>query len=286
MKKGILIFAHNNRDVDYALMSIISAGLARKQLNVPATLVSDATTIAWMKESNIYDRATTIFENIIEVEKPSTENKRILHDGVLQKTVPFANANRGSAWDLTPYDRTLLLDSDYLIFSNRLSSFWDVEQSVMIAESMNDIYGQGRKGYLDNYVSETGVHMYWATTVMFTKNEESKMFFDTVNFVRENYQYYGDLFRFDTQQYRNDIAFSVAKHILDGFEKTEGGLPSVLTTIGKDILHSVDENGKLTFLVSPTLDGKFCATALKGTDVHIMNKQSLVRNADDLMRLL
>lgn len=30
MKKGILIYAHNNRAVDYALMSIIAGGLAKK----------------------------------------------------------------------------------------------------------------------------------------------------------------------------------------------------------------------------------------------------------------
>ena len=286
MTKGILIFAHNNRDIDYALMSIISAGLARKHLNAPATLVTDASTKAWMVESDIYNKAQEIFENIIEVEKPVTDNKRVLHDGDLQKTVPFTNANRANAWELTPYDRTLLLDSDFLIFSDRLNDYWDLEDDVLIAESMNDMVGESRKGYHDCYVSDTGVHLYWATTVMFTKNETSKMFFDTVNFVKENYQYYGDLFRFNTQQYRNDISFSVAKHILSGFEKAEGGLPPVLTTIGQDILHSVDENGKLTFLINHMLDGKFCATSIKNTDIHVMNKQSLVRNADALMRLL
>ena len=34
MKKGILIYAHNNRSVDYALMALISGGLAKKKLNV------------------------------------------------------------------------------------------------------------------------------------------------------------------------------------------------------------------------------------------------------------
>ena len=30
MTKGILIYAHNNRTVDYALMAVISGGLAKK----------------------------------------------------------------------------------------------------------------------------------------------------------------------------------------------------------------------------------------------------------------
>jgi hypothetical protein len=33
MTRGILIYAHNNRTVDYALMAIISGGLAKKTVN-------------------------------------------------------------------------------------------------------------------------------------------------------------------------------------------------------------------------------------------------------------
>ena len=122
---------------------------------------------------------------------------------------------------------------------------------------------------------------------MFTKNEESRVFFELVNFIKDNYQFYADLFRFGTTQFRNDIAFSVAKHILDGFETDlRDGLPPVLTTLDRDILQSVDSNGKLTFLVSQMLDSNFYAAAIKGLDVHVMNKQSLVRNADQLLELI
>lgn len=287
MNRGALIFAHNNRDIDYALMAVISGGLAKKHLNIPVSLVTDKTTLDWMVESNIYIKAQEVFDTIIEVEKPVSNNQRRLFDGVTNKIVPFVNSNRASAYDLTPYEHTLLLDSDFLIFSNRLNEFWEVDDDVLIAEAMNDIYGPSRVGYHDRYISDTGIHMFWATTVMFKKTDYSREFFNLVNFVRENYQYYGDLFRFDTQQYRNDIAFSVAKHIMSGFETDKKlSLPSLLTTIDKDILHSVDATGKLTFLVTPMLDSKFCAATIKNLDVHIMNKQSLVRNADTLLELI
>lgn len=288
MKKGALIFAHNNREIDYALMSMISGGLAKKNLGIPVTLVTDKTTKDWMKESKILSQAEEIFENIIEIEKPESDNNRRLHDGVgYNKIVPFVNSNRSLAWELTPYDKTLLLDSDYLIMSDSLNEYWDVDEDILISSSINDIYDEKRLGYHDKYVSDTGVHLYWATIVMFTKNERSKSFFDMVNFVRDNYSYYGDLFRFDNQQYRNDISFSVAKHILSGFETESNlSLPPVLTTLDKDILHSVDETGKLTFLITPKLDENYCAAALKNTDVHVMNKKSIVRNAEALLRLI
>lgn len=287
MTRGALIFAHNNRNIDYALMSMISGGLAKKHLGIPVSLVTDESTVEWMKTSGIYDQAKNIFDKIILVEKPKTDNQRRLHDGINNTTVPFVNLNRANACDLTPYDKTLLLDSDYLIFSNTLNEYWNVDEDVLISRSINDIYDQKRLGFHDRYVSDTGVHLYWATTVMFTKTARSQAYFNMVNFVKDNYDYYGDLFRFDTRQYRNDISFSVAKHILDGFDtETKVSLPPVLSALDKDILHEVSPEGKLTFLVSPMLNGSFCAAAIKDTDIHVMNKQSLIRNAQQLLELI
>jgi hypothetical protein len=156
----------------------------------------------------------------------------------------------------------------------------------MIGESINDICDNARLGYHDQYISDVGVKLYWATTVMFTKNQTGKLFFDTVNLVKENYEYYADVFRFDSRQFRNDIAFSIAKHILDGYEETPHfNLPPVLTLLDKDILHSVDKN-KLTVLTSPRLDSNFCAASIAGLDLHVMNKQSIHRNKDSLLELI
>lgn len=286
MKKGIVIYAHNNRTVDYALMAVISGGLAKKNLSVPVSLITDHTTSEWMKQSNIFNLAEMVFENIIITDKPKTNNQRLLHDGATGSMIPFVNTNRNSVWDLTPYERTLLIDSDFFILSDNLNKYWDVDSDVLIGQSINDIYDNNRLGYLDRHVSETGVKLYWATTVMFTKNLRSKIFFDTVNYVKEHYDYYGDVFRFDTRQYRNDIAFSIAKHLLDGFEETDiGRLPPVLSALDRDILFDVkDLNFK--FLVNYRLDNNYCAAAISGVDIHVMNKQSIIRNSKQLLELI
>lgn len=287
MTKGILLFAHNNRTVDYSLLALISGGLAKKHLKFPVSLVTDPTTVDWMRESKIYNKSQEVFDKIIEVEKPVTENYRNLQDGEEKIKVPFVNSNRSNAYELSPYDRTLLLDSDYFVFSNRLNEYWDVDEDILISRSMNDVYDEKRKGYHDVYISDTGIHMFWATTVMFSKTPRAKAFFDMVNFVRDNYQYYGDIFRFSTRQYRNDISFSVAKHIISGFEtELEPSLPPVLTSIGRDILSEVREDGKLVFLISPMTGSTPFAISIKNIDVHIMNKQSVTRNADKLLELI
>jgi hypothetical protein len=283
MNKGILIIAHNSRSVDYARTAVIAGGLAKKHLGVPVSLVTDNSTVAWMKESNIYEDTCSVFENIIEIDRPKLDNYRILSDGETSNNVPFINASRSSAYDLTPYDRTLLIDSDFLIMSPRLNAFWNVDASVLISDSMNDIKGD-RTGVLDKWVSETGVHLYWATTVMFSKNQESKTFFQLVDFIKENYNYFSDVYRFDNRHYRNDISFSIALHIMNGFKKNNIFLPPILTVQGKDILNAVGKNKDLKILVNNT--NEFYLSSIKEVDVHIMNKQSLVRNYDALKELL
>jgi len=286
MTYGILIYAHNNRTVDYALMAVISGGLAKKHLDQPVSLVTDQSTVDWMKGSKIYNRAKNVFDQIIIIEKPHTNNNRVLHDGLTSKVVPFTNVNRCSAWEHTPYTRTLLIDSDFLIFSDRLKEYWDVDQDLLIAESANDLCDISRLGYQDRYISDVGVKLNWATTVMFTKNENTQLFFNLVAYIKDNYQYFADTYRFDVKQYRNDIAFSIAKHILQGFQTSlHGLLPPILTLLDRDILHSVDEN-RLTVLVSSKLDSNYCLSVLKDIDIHVMNKQSIVRHSDRLLELI
>jgi hypothetical protein len=62
-------------------------------------------------------------------------------------------------------------------------------------------------------------------------------------------------------------------------------LPPLLTVMDRDTLHSVDENGKLTVLISPFTGNIPCAASVNGIDLHIMNKQSIIRNAESLLRL-
>ena len=286
MTQGILIYAHNTRAVDYALLSVISAGLAKKHLSMPASLVTDDSTVSWMKQSQIFHLAEKVFENIIVADRPITNNQRRLYDGENNSTVPFVNVNRDTAWNLTPYDRTLLIDSDFLIFSDVLNKYWNIDCDLLIGESINDIYSQDRMKYLDRHVSDTGVKLYWATTVMFTKNQNTRLFFDTVNHVKENYRHYADVFRFDHRQFRNDIAFSVSKHILDGYvESNLGTLPPILSALDRDILYEVNDQ-RLTFLIDHKLDSNYCAASISGVDIHIMNKQSIIRNQQQLLELI
>lgn len=285
MSTGVLIFAHNSREVDYAQLAIIAGGLAKNNLSVPASLVTDQSTVDWLMDSAQLAAAKKVFENLIVVNRPVIDNTRRLNDGTDSKTVPFINANRSSAWDLTPYDRTLLIDSDYLMFSNTLAEYWNYDSSFMISPSMNDVRGD-RKGVLDSWVSDEGVPLHWATTIMFTKNQESKLYFDLVKSIKENYQTYAEIYRFDSRTYRNDIAFSIAKHIIDGFETLpDHNLPAILTAQDKDLIASVNESG-LTMLIQDTVSQNMTLAKFANRDIHVMNKQAIVRASAQLLELI
>jgi len=287
MNKGVLIYAHNSRDVDYATMAIIAGGLAKRHLGFPVSLVTDSSTVSWMESAGTLNKAKEVFENIIESDRPVLDNTRIIHDGTTSRYVPFINQNRMTAYNLSPYDRTLLIDSDFLIFSNRLNQFWNCDSPVMIAESFTNVRDK-ESGFLDQWISETGVKMFWATTVMFSKSEEAEIFFNLVSHIREHYRYYSIIYRFNPMIYRNDIAFSVAKHIMNKFSTDNlNNLPSVLSVIDRDRLEVVKKDGNLIFLIGDDLSSdNLKPISIKGLDVHIMNKQSILRNKDVLLEMI
>jgi len=286
MTQGVLIYAHNSRDLDYAKLALVAGTLAKKNLKRSVSLITDTSTIAWMKESETYDVSKDVFEHIVITEKPDQNNKRNLHDGYDKKVIPFLNANRSSAYELTPYDQTLLIDSDFLVFSDTLNNYWNNDPIPIISSAFKDACDVDRRGYHDRYTSDTGVKLYWATTLMFNKTAEAKAMFDLVAYIKQNYQYYSDLFRFHPGVYRNDIAFSIARHIIYGFQSEETEeLPPVLSCIDKDILHSVDQDGKLKVLFSVNNESNYVLGSFAGVDLHIMNKQSIIRNYKTLVNI-
>jgi len=48
----------------------------------------------------------------------------------------------------------------------------------------------------------------------------------------------------------------------------------------------VDRKGKLTITTDFENSGDYIASTVQNTDIHIMNKQSILRHADSLMRLI
>jgi hypothetical protein len=72
---------------------------------------------------------------------------------------------------------------------------------------------------------------------------------------------------------------------MEGFEKNLINLPSLLTVQDTDMIADVKENS-IKFLIKSNMGHEnYYVSSIEGLDIHLMNKQSIVKNYDRLKEL-
>ena len=140
-----------------------------------------------------------------------------------------------------------------------------------------------------NRLYDMGITMYWATVVYFRKTDYVESFFNLVKHVKNNPQYYRDLYKWQGTLYRNDYSFSVAAHTLSGFvDKGIAQLPTTLyKTFDTDDVHSaLSDDTLLLLLEKPKSPGDFMLTRWSGVDLHVMNKWAINRISNGIMEYM
>lgn len=276
MTTGAVIFAHNNSEIDYTKLAVFSASRVKQFLNIPITIITDNQ--EWL-ESNYPNHP---FENVIVVDLPKA-NRKTFYDGTLSSfNSDWRNFSRSSVYNLSPYDTTLVIDSDYLINSNFLKSALEQDVDFQIYRKSFDLSGWRSTSYF-NRINPYSVPFYWATVFVFRKNIVMESFFKLVSYIKENWDYFKVLYSIDSHIFRNDHAFSIAIHIMNG--KTNGEfaveLPgSMIYCTDRDYVVSLT-NDELSLLVEKEkYPGEYILAKTKGLDVHILNKMSLSRLID------
>jgi len=149
MSKGILVFARNNAQVDYVKQAYFLALRAKTYLNLPVTVVTDSK--AYMEEH--YKDWNDVFDNVISIvwkeedvcentTLSKTENHTIktYQDGTLiQKHLEFKNETRTLAYDLSPYDETLMLDTDIVIADDKFLHCFEQTHDFLIYKDAYDL---------------------------------------------------------------------------------------------------------------------------------------------------
>jgi hypothetical protein len=284
------MYAHNNSEIDYFKIACANALMVKKNLKVPVTLVTDKGTIGWGRKSLGEDFVNECFDNIIEVNRNyDFQNMRNFSDTSFSvKPLQFYNCNHWEAYDLSPYDETLFIDCDYLIMSDALSNCWGSNNEVMIDHRIYSPHDSIHTKYIDEF----GIKMYWATVIYFQKSDFAKFLFSMVRDIQENYRYYKDLYLFSSGMFRNDYAFSIAIHTLNGFTETNTSvvnnlpIPGLLMSWDTNDIHSIRKVNDIVLYTEKTAEkGTYILTRLKNTDVHIMNKWAINRFADRIIEL-
>lgn len=277
MTTGALIFAQNTVGVDYVKLSIFCAKRVKQFLNIPVSLATDS--VNWL---DFYPEHKDVFDKIIPITGSTTQVKRFYDGSIAHQTAEWKNLTRYQAFDITPYDRTLVLDSDYIINSKTLLKALDNDYPFQIYRKSFDLAGW-RDTSCFQRINPYSVPFYWGTVFIFEKTPATSALFDLIEYIKDNWEYFCIIYKIDGSTFRNDFAFSIAIHIMNG--QTEGDfaqeLPGLMTYIlDKDLLVTIKDN-KMKFLVEKAhYHGEYTLVSTNDTDVHIMNKQSLTRFID------
>jgi hypothetical protein len=277
MTHGAIIFAQNNLVVDYTKLAVYAASRIDKFLNIPVSIITDN------KEWLLNNYPDHTFDQIIEIPFGGDYFQKNFHDGTLtSKTLEWKNLARGQVYELTPYDKTLVIDSDYILNSSLLKTAFDLDYDLQLYRNSFDVAGWRSTDEFKN-INCYSIPFYWATAFVFQKNAITESFFNLIAYIKANWIYFRTLYSIEDSAYRNDYAFSIAIHIMNG--KTTGEfvseLPGTMTYIlDRDFLISADGD-KMKFLIEKKDHlGEYTVAKTQGIDVHVMNKHSLLRFID------
>lgn len=235
--RGILAFAFNTEATDYVKIAEQTLAVASKKLGLPYTLITDDALIKY-------------------------HNTR--YDIDLETFVEWKNFNRCSAYDLSPYDETLVIDVDYLILDNELLKIFETTWDYLLQRNSHALVQTWEQNMGPNSLPYV-----WATVFAFRKTSRAQQFFKLVERIQNNYVYYRALFNVQERNYRNDYAFAIADIILNGFQIGTTSIPGSILAINQPI-HSITPVGN-SFIVRDSSQ----AYILPCTNLHIMSKRYL-----------
>lgn len=295
MSRGVVLFGVNNTQVDYIQLAVMAAGFVKKNMpGTPIALITDR----YSKDSHHAKGKWSLdsfFDHVIllpDNTEQAFENKRAYRDTRYHSVdATFKNETRSTVYDLTPFDETLLIDVDYLVANNALSAVWGSQEDFLMNKNADMLQHRpllGPEFRLNPY----GIRMYWATVIYFRKSEKSRLIFNLVEHIKENWEYYVMLYEMPGKLFRNDYAFSIAVHILNGLVDSDDvvkdlPIPTIHTALDLDQFYKINSANEFLFFVNDLKDTwKFYVTKLSGINVHCMNKLSLLNQMDSIMEKL
>ena len=277
--KGILLFAFNNSEIDYIKQAIYCAKKTKEHLKLPVALVTD--NMSYLETA--YPFYKTYIDIVILVPKEETGQLKTFSDGAYSlRKLPWKNHNRSDCYEMSPFDETIVLDVDYITCNDVLLNCFKIDEEFLIYKNPTDVVSTIRNIESFDRISDRSIDMWWATGFYFKKSSFMKMYFDLVIHIKENWTYYRLIYQIPNVNYRNDFSFSIAIHILRGFQvsswpSTMPGKMYMSTDV--DILDRINGN-TLTIIADYKNAAEFVGVSVEGLNVHVMNKFSLSRAID------
>lgn len=245
MTKGILLFCFDTADTNYHKILERCVSLINKHIGLEITVVTNIETFKKIKPLGFVNY------KLIEHEKGNTKLGK-----------EWNNVDRHMAYELSPYDTTLVMDIDYFCFTDNLLQYMDTKYDFLIPYQVHDL--TDRNTFSARRWSM--IPMVWATVFVFKKTDRVRKLFATIKYVKSNYRYFNDMYRITAKNFRNDYAFAIALQQLNGFQDYNV-FPFALSTLTEDCdILRVEDNG----IVWKCKDQ---INYIENQDVHILNKE-------------
>lgn len=284
--KGFLYYAHNNERINYLNLAICSAITGHYCLNnFRATVITDKYSLKTMSSEDLallkkHFEYIKIDNQIFNLNRKNY--RTVMHVFENKGNLPWHNRTRPNAYRDSPYDETILVDVDFIFQDSNLDSLWGSNTPIMMNRKVipiiNSTHAKKSKFPEEEMVGKFTIPLFWATLVYFNRSNFSKSFYNIVNHIHDNYEYYQKIYDFDRTMYRNDFSFSIALHMMNGFvipgSEFEIPFKFILATT-MDQAYRVDKNS--TKFIVHTRDWKslWHMVNIKGISYHCMNKISL-----------
>lgn len=252
--KGVVVFAFNT-DVDYVSIADRTSQLTAHTLGLPITLITDSKGNPKFSYDQVI-RVDTIDGNF----RTNLDNQQ----------VSWRNFGRYLAYELSPYNETILIDTDYLVLDKSLLTLFETDFDYKLMHH-NTNYAGG----VYEQMGETSLPYIWATVILFRKTERARLLFALVGRIQRNYRYYKSLYNIREGNYRNDYAFAIANIMLSGYSTNETqGIPWPMLTVE-------DKIDDITILSNNFIGVKHSdkAVALPYQNLHVMDKEYLQSNS-------
>ena len=287
--RGVCMFAYNNEKIDYVQFAHIAAAYVKRNMpDMKTCLITDEGTYSYLKGSVSDKLHNKCFDTVVTQDVAHPSNPRRHYDSPWTEfSTQFSNSNKHDIFELTPFEKTLLIDTDYFIMNNDYAYIFDSD--VPIGMHRYARYLEHQPPYMnEQQLSDAGIHHWWSTVVYFDKSEESQIFFDTWSHVKDNWDYYHLLYQFPPGLFRTDFCVSIAAHILNGFNENSfvhdfDGVPLVNMDQKDDIIEIKDVNDYILLSHNRKEQWKNLLTRQQNTNLHLMNKLAISRNAKQIL---
>ena len=263
MSRGVLLFAFNNEKFNYYEMAMATAKRANHFLGLPVTVVTDPASFP-LKKPHPFDRVM-----LINADKTNIRDYNI-----------WINKGRYQAYQMSPYDETILLDTDYMINSDTLLKTFDIYDDFCCHDTTSFLM---HPGVPQEVLSVYSFNTLWATVVTFRKTKRAEQIFGCLEMIQKNYDHYANIHNFIGGIFRNDYALTLALRIANGHsDNPQDIIPWNLVHVGKNtsVFRNSDDplNTEYTVMFDAWKNAKIKKEyiLLKDTDFHCMNKANFM----------